>query len=156
MSAFMRKLYKFALACWICAVVYLQYILNRFVCKIRIIVIILLLNFVFQNNICIFAFNMRIVSHRKLVEFYSSDGHGDAQAALERWYDIAEKAQWKNLSDIKVDFPATDYVGNQHYVFNIKGNKYRLIVVVKFTIGHVFVRFVGTHSEYDKIDASTI
>ena len=61
-----------------------------------------------------------------------------------------------SLSDIKVDFPATDYVGNQHYVFNIRGNKYRLIVVVKFTIGHIFIRFVGTHSEYDKIDASTI
>ena len=92
----------------------------------------------------------------RLVEFYRSQGHGDAQAALERWYNTAERAQWKNLSDIKVDFPATDYVGNQHYVFNIKGNKYRLIVVVKFTIGHIFIRFVGTHSEYDKIDASTI
>ena len=99
---------------------------------------------------------MRIVSHRKLVEFYSSECHADAQAALERWYDIAERAQWKSLSDMKVDFPATDYVGNQHYVFNIRGNKYRLIVVVKFTIEYVFIRFVGTHSEYDKIDASTI
>ncbi len=106
--------------------------------------------------LCNFATEMRIVSHRKLVEFYSSEGHEDAQAALERWYDTAERAQWKNLSDIKVDFPATDYVGNQHYVFNIRGNKYRLIVVVKFTIGHIFIRFVGTHSEYDKIDASTI
>lgn len=99
---------------------------------------------------------MRIVSHRRLVEFYSSEGHGDSQAALERWYYIAENAEWKNLADIKADFPATDYVGNQHYVFNIRGNKYRLIVVMKFTIGHVFIRFVGTHSEYDKIDASTI
>ena len=106
--------------------------------------------------LCNFAVEMRIVSHRKLVEFYSSEGHGDAQAALERWYDTAERAQWKNLSDIKVDFPATDYVGNQHYVFNIRGNKYRLIVVVKFTISHIFIRFVGTHSEYDKIDASMI
>lgn len=104
----------------------------------------------------IFAAKMRIVSHRRLVEFYSSEGHGDSQAALERWYDIAEKAEWGNLSDIKVDFPATDYVGNQHFVFNIRGNKYRLVVVVKFTIGHIFIRFVGTHSEYDKIDASTI
>ena len=109
---------------------------------------------------------MRIVSHRRLVEFYSLErlrvgasagmGHGDAQAALERWYDIAEKAEWKNLSDIKSDFPSTDYVGNQHYVFDIRGNKYRLVVVVKFTIGHIFIRFVGTHSEYDKIDVSTI
>lgn len=104
----------------------------------------------------IFADEMRIVSHRKLVEFYNSEGHGDAQTALERWYDIAEQAEWHSLSDIKVDFPATDYVGNQHYVFNIRGNKYRLIVVVKFTIGHIFIRFVGTRAEYDKIDASTI
>ena len=104
----------------------------------------------------IFAPKMRIVSHRRLVEFYSSEGHGDSQAALERWYNMAEAAEWKNLSDIKVDFPSTDYVGNQHYVFNIRGNKYHLVVVVKFTIGHIFIRFVGTHSEYDKIDASTI
>lgn len=99
---------------------------------------------------------MRIVSHRKLVEFYEKDGHGDAKVALEHWYDIAEQAEWKNLSDIKVDFPATDYVGNQRYVFNIKGNRYRLVVVVKFTISHVFIRFVGTHSEYEKIDVKTL
>ena len=104
----------------------------------------------------IFAVKMRIVSHRRLVEFYESEGHADAKVALERWYEIAENAEWKNLSDIKVDFPATDYVGNQRYVFNIRGNKYRLVVVVKFTIGHIFIRFVGTHSEYDRIDVSTI
>jgi len=99
---------------------------------------------------------MRIVSHRKLVEFYQEEGHGDAKAALERWYDLAESTEWKSISDIKMDFPTTDYVGNQRYVFNIKGNKYRLIIVVKFTIGHIFIRFVGTHAEYDKIDAKTI
>ena len=99
---------------------------------------------------------MRIVSHRRLVEFYQSEGRGDSKAALERWYGMAEEAKWKSLSDIKVDFPATDYVGNQHYVFNIKGNKYRLVVVVKFTISHIFIRFVGTHAEYDKIDVSQI
>ena len=67
-----------------------------------------------------------------------------------------KKATWKNLSEIKVDFPSTDYVGNQHYVFNIKGNNYRLVVVVKFTIGYIFIRFVGTHKQYDQIDCSTI
>ncbi len=99
---------------------------------------------------------MRIVSHRRLVEFYNQKGHGDSKVSLERWYDIAEQAEWKNLSDIKADFPATDYVGNQRYVFNIKGNRYRLVVVVKFTISHIFIRFVGTHSEYEKIDVTTI
>ncbi len=99
---------------------------------------------------------MRIVSHRTLKEFYQTHGRENSQTALERWYEITENAQWCNLSDIKVDFPSVDYVGNQHYVFNIKGNNYRLVVVVKFTIGYVFIRFVGTHSEYDKIDCSTI
>lgn len=99
---------------------------------------------------------MRIVSHRKLKEFYEAKGREDSRVSLERWYDVVEKAEWKNLSEIKVDFPATDYVGNQHYVFNIKGNNYRLVVVIKFTIGYVFIRFVGTHEEYDKIDCSTI
>ena len=81
---------------------------------------------------------MRIVSHRKLREFYQSPGKEDSEVALERWYEIV------------------DAVGNQHYVFNIRGNKYRLVVVVKFVMGYVFVRFVGTHEEYDQIDASTI
>ncbi|MDR2622580.1 MAG: type II toxin-antitoxin system HigB family toxin [Dysgonamonadaceae bacterium] len=99
---------------------------------------------------------MRIVSHRKLKDFYETKGREDSRVALERWYHAALKAEWKNLSDIKVEFPATDYVGNQHYVFNIRGNKYRLIVVIKFTMGYIYIRFVGTHEEYDKIDCSTI
>lgn len=99
---------------------------------------------------------MHIISHRKIKEFYETPGREDAKIALERWYDIAQQAQWRTFADIRQDFPATDYVGNQHYVFNIKGNRYRLVVVVKFTIERVFVRFVGTHSEYDKIDCSMI
>jgi len=97
---------------------------------------------------------MRIVSHRKLKEFYEKKE--DARVALERWYHITERAEWRNLSDIKNDFSSVDYVGNQHYVFNIKGNRYRLVVVAKFVMGYIFIRFVGTHSEYNKIDCSTI
>ena len=99
---------------------------------------------------------MRIISHRKLRDFYESKGREDSKIALERWYQIAEEAEWKNFSDIRVDFPNADYVGNQHYVFNIKGNDYRLIVVIKFTINRIFIRFVGTHKEYDKIYCSNI
>ena len=99
---------------------------------------------------------MRIISHRKLRDFYESKGREASKIALERWYQIAEEAEWKNFSDIRVDFPNADYVGNQHYVFNIKGNNYRLIVVIKFTINRIFIRFVGTHKEYDKIDCSNI
>ena len=99
---------------------------------------------------------MRIISHRKLRDFYESKGREDSKIVLERWYQIAEEAEWKNFSDIRVAFPNADYVGNQHYVFNIKGNNYRLIVVIKFTINRIFIRFVGTHKEYDKIDCSNI
>ena len=99
---------------------------------------------------------MRIVSHRKLREFYETPGREDARVALERWYHISLNAQWKSLGEIKADFPSVNYVGNQRYVFNIKGNKYRLVVVVKFIMGYVFIRFVGTHNEYDKMDCSNI
>lgn len=97
---------------------------------------------------------MRIISHKTLADFYSD--HADATTPLERWYDIALHSKWKTLSDIKADFPSADYVGNQHYVFNIKHNDYRLVVVVKFTPGLIFIRWVGTHADYDKIDCSTI
>lgn len=99
---------------------------------------------------------MRIVSHKKLKEFYETSGREDTRIALERWYNIVENAEWKDLNDIKIDFPSVDYVGNQHYVFNIRGNNYRLVVVIKFMMGYVFVRFIGTHKEYDKIDCSKI
>jgi mRNA interferase HigB len=99
---------------------------------------------------------MRIVSHKKLKDFYEMKGREDARVALERWYHVALKAEWNGLPDIKVDFPATDYTGNQHYVFNIKGNHYRLVVIIKFTMGYIYIRFVGTHEEYSKIDCSNI
>ncbi|MCQ2216146.1 MAG: type II toxin-antitoxin system HigB family toxin [Bacteroidales bacterium] len=98
---------------------------------------------------------MHIISKSKLQEYYEQ--HADAMEPLLRWYDIAMHAEWSELNDIKKDFPSVDYVGNQRYVFNIKGNTYRLIVVIKFTPGLIFVRFVGTHAEYDKIkDCSMI
>lgn len=99
---------------------------------------------------------MHVISHRKLREFYDTPGREDSKVSLEKWYDDTVRAEWKNFSDLRRDFPSTDYVGNQHYVFNIRGNRYRLIVVVKFTIGRVFIRFVGTHEEYDKIKDCSI
>jgi mRNA interferase HigB len=97
---------------------------------------------------------MRIISLKTIKEYVKQ--HPESETAFQRWAEIVSKAHWKNFADVKKDFSTADNVGNQHYVFNIRGNKYRLIVVVKFTIGHIFIRFVGTHSDYDKIDASTI
>ena len=99
---------------------------------------------------------MRIIAHRKLREFYETPGNEDAKVALERWYELVGESEWKCFSDIKADFGSVDFVGNQHYVFNIRGNKYRLVVVIKLIMGCVFIRFIGTHEEYEKINASTI
>lgn len=99
---------------------------------------------------------MWVITQKKLKEFYETPGREDAKNALRKWLYIAKKASWKNLNDIRKDFPATDYAGNQRYVFNIRGNNYRMVVIIKFVAGLIYIRFVGTHEEYDKIDCSTI
>lgn len=97
---------------------------------------------------------MRVIAHRTLVFFYEK--YPDSKVALEYWYHKTLKAEWKNFADMKKDFGSVDSVGNQHFVFNVKGNQFRLVVVVKFQIKMVYIRFVGNHSEYDKIDCSNI
>ena len=92
---------------------------------------------------------MRIISLKTIKNYVEQ--HPESKTAFQRWAKKVEKAQWKNFADVKKDFSTADNVGNQHYVFNIKGNDYRLVVLVKFTVSHVLIRFVGTHSEYDKI-----
>lgn len=97
---------------------------------------------------------MRVISISSLRSFW--EVHPDAEQPLKEWYVKTCRAQWKNFADIRNDFNSVDYVGNQRYVFNIKGNHYRLVVAVKFTPALVYIRFVGTHDEYDRIDVSTI
>lgn len=97
---------------------------------------------------------MRVIAISTLRDFWTR--YPDSEQALKEWYVKTERAQWNSLYDIRKDAGAVDYVKNQRYVFNIKGNDYRLIVAIKFTSKLVFIRFVGTHSEYDRIDASTI
>ncbi len=80
----------------------------------------------------------------------------EVKTALQEWVMIVKQSQWTCFADIKATFNSVDSIGNQRYVFNIKGNKYRLVVVIKFTIKFVYIRFIGTHTEYDKIDCSTI
>ena len=97
---------------------------------------------------------MRIIAISTLRNFWAI--HPNSEQALREWYVKTERANWNSLNDIRKDFNSVDYVKNQRYVFNIKGNDYRLIAAIKFTHSLVYIRFVGTHSEYDKIDASTI
>ena len=77
--------------------------------------------------------------------------HADIVEPLTKWIDIVEAAQWTNHSELKADFPSADYIGKRRYVFNIKGNNYRLVAIVVFFEGVIDIRFVGTHPEYDKI-----
>ena len=75
---------------------------------------------------------------------------------MQKFIDIVEEAEWQNLNDIKRDFNSVDYVSNARYVFDTRGNKYRIIAVIIF-VGSVFsIRFVGTHAEYSKINAKQI
>lgn len=92
---------------------------------------------------------MHIISRSKLIAYYTKNPQ--AKTALEDWFVMASRATWNNFADIKLTFNSVDSVGKQHYVFNIKGNDYRLVVVIQFTPKRIYIRFVGSHAEYDKI-----
>jgi mRNA interferase HigB len=85
-----------------------------------------------------------------IVEEFCID-HSDVIDALSRWVDVVSDAKWKNHNDLKGDYPSADYIGNKRYVFNIKGNHYRLVIVVVFIAEIVEIRFIGTHAAYNKI-----
>lgn len=97
---------------------------------------------------------MRIFTEQTLKAY--SEKHPEVKTALQEWAMIVKQSKWTCFADIKQTFNSVDSVGNQRYVFNIKGNNFRLVVLIKFTIQFVYVRFIGTHAEYDKIDCSTI
>lgn len=97
---------------------------------------------------------MRVVTPRRLSDF--SIKNPKAKIPLLYWYEIVRVAKWTKLADIKKDFNSVDYVGNNRYVFNIKGNDFRIVVIIIFVSQKVYIRFIGTHSEYDKISAKEI
>lgn len=99
---------------------------------------------------------MVIIAHRAFRGFYETKWREDSKVALECWYATVKNAQWKNFAELKAVYPKTDYIGNDRYIFNIKGNKYRIVALILFQVRTVYIRFVGTHKEYDKIDCSTI
>lgn len=97
---------------------------------------------------------MRIISYR-IIEQYA-DLHADVRIALDEWYLKVERCNWVCFADIKETFNSVDSVGNKRYVFNVKGNSYRIIALILFSPGIVYIRFVGTHAEYDKIKDCSI
>ncbi|WP_339793304.1 MAG: type II toxin-antitoxin system HigB family toxin [Imperialibacter sp.] len=82
--------------------------------------------------------------------------HADVEQYLKTWYDTAMNSDWKSPADVKSTFAAASILKGSRIVFNIKGNSYRLVAKFNFEKKWVFIRFIGTHTEYDKIDANTI
>jgi mRNA interferase HigB len=99
---------------------------------------------------------MRVVTKRPLREHWENPGREDSKAPLQAWYAEAQRAQWNTFADIKQKYASASSVADSLVVFNIGGNKYRLIVKINYAAGIVFVRFVGTHQEYDQVNASTL
>lgn len=97
---------------------------------------------------------MRVISKKQLREFWIK--HNDCEQQLKSWYLEATKAEWKNHNEIKLEYPSASILMDNRIVFNIKGNKFRLIIKINYAYQMIWIRFVGTHSEYDKIDAQKV
>jgi len=98
---------------------------------------------------------MRIISVKRLRDFWQS-GYADAKQPLKCWYQIFKKEVFEDSTAIKQLFPSASILGNGRVVSNISGNKYRLIVQIRYDLRIVFIRFVGTHAEYNKISAKKV
>jgi mRNA interferase HigB len=97
---------------------------------------------------------MHVISIKKLREFWAD--HADAEEALKAWFHEAEVASWGNSAELKDKYRTASIINAERVVFNVCGNKYRLVVRINYASGAVFIRFVDTHRKYDKISAETI
>src|SRR5580698_4975294 len=99
---------------------------------------------------------MRIISRKRLRQFWERRGHSDVEQPLKSWFREASKADWSGPSAVKAMYRSASLVGNSRVVFNIAGNKYRLVVKVNYPYRVVYIRFVGTHEQYDAVDVTEI
>lgn len=99
---------------------------------------------------------MRIIAKSTLKKFWEDPTNSDARGPLESWYEEALKAQWISPQAVKAQYRNASICGNNRVVFNIGGSKYRLIVEMQYRAGIVWVKFIGTHADYDKIDAESV
>jgi mRNA interferase HigB len=97
---------------------------------------------------------VRVIAKKTLREFWIK--HSNCEESLKSWHKETEEASWKSPQDIKKDYPSASILQDNRVVFNIKGNTYRLVVKVNYDFGLVWIRFIGTHAQYDRINASTI
>jgi mRNA interferase HigB len=99
---------------------------------------------------------MRIISRKTLRLFWEQSRYADAEQPLRAWFREASHADWRSPADIKAAYRSASIVGNDRAVFNIAGNKYRLVVRINYAYRVVYIRFIGTHGQYDRIDVSQI
>ena len=97
---------------------------------------------------------MRVIAHRTLQTFWQQ--YPQVEQPLKAWFDEARKASWQTPADIKAHYRNASFVGNNRVVFNIKGNDYRLIVAIAYRVGIVYIKFIGTHAQYDAVHAATV
>jgi mRNA interferase HigB len=97
---------------------------------------------------------VKVISRKILRDFWQH--HADAELPLRIWESKVKHADWKHAHEVKKDFGDADPVGDNRIVFNIKGNHYRLVAIVIFRNHRLYIRWIGTHKEYDKIDVRTI
>ena len=98
--------------------------------------------------------NVRVISKKTLREFWQK--HSDCEERLKAWHKEAEEATWKTPQHIKNDYPSASFLQDNRVVFNISGNNYRLVVKIEYEFRTIYIRFVGTHDDYNRIDATTI
>ena len=99
---------------------------------------------------------MRIISRKTIKDFWENQKYKNAEQPLKAWYTEAKESEWNFPHDIKDKYKNASFIGNNRIVFNIKGNEYRLAVAVKYDYKIVYIRFIGTHEQYDKINAKEI
>jgi len=99
---------------------------------------------------------MHIIALRNLESFWQQAHRRDASGALKAWFAEAKAAKWTCPQDIKNRYANASFIANNRVVFNIKGNDYRLVVAIAYRMQYVYVKFIGTHAEYDKVDAAVV
>jgi mRNA interferase HigB len=101
---------------------------------------------------------MRIIKQKTLIDYWSTPRYEDAQSALEAWYNAVDgrNCDWATPNDVKADYRNASIVANNRVVFNINGNNYRLVVKINYPYRVVYIRWFGTHDEYDAIDVTTV
>jgi mRNA interferase HigB len=99
---------------------------------------------------------VRIIAVSTLREFWRRPGRGDAEQPLRAWVAVVKAANWSKPTDIKATFRSADVLAGGRVIFNIGGNKYRLVAAVHYRGKRIYVRFIGTHRDYEKIDARTV